>query len=277
MSLSNEVNQPRTVHLRHKENIFDRDVIGRWLASETDLTAELIIEPDRQRKLSTLWNEAQRSGITGLIDALAFRAYYHTRLAEKERSKIDNLVEERREQYRGHQAPIHTIEDPNSSRTISLLKDFDADIMIARCQVLLDEQVFTQPTHGTFVIHPGVCPEYRNQHGCFWALANGDDEKVGYSLLRIDEGVDTGNIYAQNGAIFNPQVDEHVYLQLKMVADNLNEIGDTLRSVHRGEATPVDTTGRPSAVWGMPKLSAWLTWKRRVRKFDITHVDSSPE
>ena len=41
-------------------------------------------------------------------------------------------------------------------------------------------------------MHPGICPEYRNAHGCFWALANRDLNKVGMTLLRIDKGVDTG-------------------------------------------------------------------------------------
>ena len=39
---------------------------------------------------------------------------------------------------------------------------------------------------GTFVMHPGICPEYRNAHGCFWALANRDLARVGMTLLRAD-------------------------------------------------------------------------------------------
>jgi len=36
-------------------------------------------------------------------------------------------------------------------------------------------------------MHPGICPEYRNSHGCFWALANDDPERVGVTLLQIDK------------------------------------------------------------------------------------------
>lgn len=268
---------PTTVLLRHQGSKFDRDVIGRWLADETNMLAELVIKPNRSRKIDTLRHEYRRSGLTGLLDALAFRSYYNFRLAEKENQKIESLIHEARNQYPDYQVNKYTIEDPNSRRTVSLLQQLKPDLMVARCRVLLDKHVFAQPTHGTFVVHPGICPEYRNQHGCFWALANGDDQKVGYSLLRIDDGIDTGEIYVQNGTTFDPQNDEHRYIQLKVVADNLDEIGDALNSVHRGTATSVDTTGRPSAAWGMPRLSAWLTWKRRVRHFDITYVDSTTE
>jgi len=40
-----------------------------------------------------------------------------------------------------------------------------------------------------FVLHPGICPEYRNAHGCFWALVNRDLARVGVTLLRADRGV----------------------------------------------------------------------------------------
>src|SRR5207245_10871947 len=58
------------------------------------------------------------------------------------------------------------------------------DVMIARCKVLLRREIFDLPPHGTFVLHPGICPEYRNSHGCFWALSRRDLGRVGMSLLR---------------------------------------------------------------------------------------------
>ena len=54
----------------------------------------------------------------------------------------------------------------------------------ARCKVILKEKIFGIPRVGTFVMHPGICPEYRNAHGCFWALVRRDLERVGMTLLR---------------------------------------------------------------------------------------------
>lgn len=269
--------RPQTVLLRHKGSSFDKEVIGRWLGNTTDLKAEIIIEPDRTRKVDTVRYEYRRNGLTGVLDALAFRLYYTTKLSEKEQPKIDTLIRSSREQYPEHQADQYHVADPNSARTESLLEEIEPDMMIARSRVLLEERIFSRPVEGTFVIHPGICPEYRNQHGCFWALANGEDDMVGYSMIRIDEGIDTGEIHAQNGTSFNPIDDEYLYIQLKVVADNLEEIEQTLEDINSGRSTPEDTSQRRSAMWGMPKLSAWLTWKRRVKNFGITNIDSSRE
>jgi len=57
--------------------------------------------------------------------------------------------------------------------------------------------IFAIPQLGTFVLHPGICPEHRNSHGCFWALANDDLRNVGMTLLRMNRGVGAGPLYAQ--------------------------------------------------------------------------------
>ena len=69
------------------------------------------------------------------------------------------------------------------------------DLAIARCKVILKREIFEIPRVGTFVMHPGICPEYRNAHGCFWALVNRDLDRVGMTLLRVDAGIDTGPVY----------------------------------------------------------------------------------
>jgi len=48
--------------------------------------------------------------------------------------------------------------------------------------------------------------------------------------------------------------------------DNLAAIGKKLQEIFLGEATPIDTKGRHSAVWGQPWLTKYLTWKMRARR-----------
>jgi folate-dependent phosphoribosylglycinamide formyltransferase PurN len=266
--------KPSIVFIRHAGSRFDRDVIGKWLANEFELVGELIIESDRRRQFNTVKHEYKRSGASGLIDAFTFRALYSLRISNGEDEKIDQLINEHSARFEPYSTETYRIEDPNTDEAHRILSDLAPDVMVARTKVLLNERIFSIPKHGTFVIHPGICPEYRNQHGCFWALAMGDDQKVGYSLISIDDGIDTGEIYAQGGTSFNPQEDEHIYIQFKVVADNLNQIQDCIKSVVEESGESIDTRGRQSALWGMPKLTAWLTWKRRVDKFDITKVDS---
>src|SRR3569623_877505 len=49
----------------------------------------------------------------------------------------------------------------------------------ARIKQLLARRIYRIPRHGSLVMHPGICPEYRKAHGCFWALAERDLDRVG--------------------------------------------------------------------------------------------------
>ena len=130
------------------------------------------------------------------------------------------------------------------------MKDVRPDIVIARCKSLLKESVFTIPTKGTFVMHPGICPQYRNAHGCFWALAKNDRQNVGMTLLKIDKGVDTGPVYGYYRCEFDEQRDSHHVIQHKVVFDNLDSLGQKLTEIQRGTAQTIDTGRLPSGGMG---------------------------
>lgn len=259
----------RTVLMRHEESRFEREVIEPWLASVSDLAGVVIIRNKRKRTFTRIQRELSRSGILGLADVIAFRLYYQARLADREGEKIECLIESAGSEFPPvpQNVPRITVDDPNAEPTKSFLREHGPDAAIARIKLLLDTEVFSIPNAGTYVIHPGICPEYRNAHGCFWALANGELNKVGYTFLRIDEGVDTGPIYSQGGTEFDPVKDGHLYIQYKVVADNLDEIANALEGAISGDRAPLDVSGRESDVWGQPRLTDYLQWKRRAKKW----------
>ena len=76
-------------------------------------------------------------------------------------------------------------------------------------------------------MHPGICPEYRNAHGCFWALATGDTGNAGMTLLRIDRGVDTGPVFGYF-RVDATLAESHIVIQHRVVLDHLDAIRDTL-------------------------------------------------
>src|SRR5262245_4313760 len=111
-------------------------------------------------------------------------------------------------------------------------------------------------------MHPGICPEYRNAHGCFWARANGDHQNVGMTLLRIDKGVDTGPVYGYFRVDSEPS-ESHVVTQHRVVLDHLHAIRDRLQEIEAGTAQRISTDGRKSPTWAQPWLSAYLRMRRR--------------
>jgi methionyl-tRNA formyltransferase len=125
-------------------------------------------------------------------------------------------------------------------------------------------------------MHPGVCPEYRNAHGCFWALARNDLENVGMTLLKIDAGIDTGPVYGDFRSDFDEQNESHIVIQHRMVFDNLAALGELFREIASGEARRIPTAGRKSRNWGQPWLTEYLKWRiaawQRRRRANCAHL-----
>jgi methionyl-tRNA formyltransferase len=189
---------------------------------------------------------------------LAFRVHYALTTARADREWEQRELERLRTLFPARpDAPEIVVDSPNAAAAERFIRECRPDVVIARCKTILKEQVFSIPVHGTFVMHPGICPEYRNAHGCFWAMASGDHANVGMTLLRIDRGVDTGPVFGYFRVTANPS-DSHIVTQHRSVHDHLDGIREVLTAVARGTAKPLETRGRRSAAWGQPWLTAYL-------------------
>ena len=162
----------RTILICHHDDPINREGLAAWLASFSDLLGLVVIREPRQRLGRRIRREVRRVGVLRFLDVLAFRAYYRLFLqAGDRRWSRQRLAELGRAYGTTPTARILETPSPNSPETEAFLKDLAPDLMIARCKSLLNRRIFTIPRCGTFVMHPGICPEYRNAHGCFWALA----------------------------------------------------------------------------------------------------------
>ena len=256
---------PRTVLICHADDRLNREGLARWLAHGTQLSAVIVLQEPRRRLQRRIRREIQRVGWLRFLDVLAFRFYYRLMLASRDRRREEELFQQLCDRYPevGPETIWLTAESPNAPEVESLLKNVAPDIVIARCKSLLKESVFSIPRCGTFVMHPGICPQYRNAHGCFWALAQQDRKNVGMTLLKIDRGVDTGPVHGYFRCEFNERLESHHVIQHKVVFDNLDQIQARLLEIHHGRSTPLDTHGLPSGEWGQPWLTAYLKYRFR--------------
>ena len=258
----------RTVLIHHDDSALDRDVVAPWLGSFSELAGVVVVREPRSNRLARIRREVRRSGLVRLFDVLAFRLYYQLRFASRDRSweaRERAQLSRRYPRVRGDVPELIT-PDPNSREAEQFIRDCRPDLVVARSRVLLDEQVFSIPPLGTFVMHPGITPEYRNSHGCFWALANRDLARVGLTLLLIDQGVDTGAVFGYFTYAYDELRESHEVIQKRMLLENLDALRDRLLEVERGEAATIDTSGRASAAWGQPWLTKYARWKRAARK-----------
>jgi Formyl transferase len=258
----------RTVLICHQGSTLTEDGVARWLASFSELSGMVVLREARARRWRRIRREIDRSGYLGFVDVVAFRLYYALRCARRDRQLEHRHIETLRSQYPPVAAsvPRCLTESPNTPRATSFLVERAPDLVVARCKMLIREGVFTIPPLGTFVFHPGICPEYRNSHGCFWALANGEPELVGLTVLQIDRGVDTGPVYGYFRCDFDAARESHIAIQNRLLVENLPAIKSLLLAIGEKTATPIDTNGRRSGAWGQPRLTSYLKSSRRAHQ-----------
>jgi len=256
----------RSLLICHEDSLLDREGLSRWLGSFSELSGIVVLRERSGRKFQRIKREIKRVGLARFSDVSAFRLYYKFFRAAADSAWEAALLADLRGRFGDIDGvPLLVTHSPNSPEAEAFIRERSSDIMIARCKVILNKRIFTLPSVGTFVMHPGICPEYRNAHGCFWALASGDEGNVGMTLLKVDDGVDTGPIYGYYRYQFDSQKESHFRIQTRVVTENLDAIREKLVEIVRGTAMPIDVTGRSSGVWGHPWMTKYIGWKRRAR------------
>ena len=83
---------------------------------------------------------------------------------------------------------------------------------------LLPGWLLALPRHGAVNLHGSLLPRYRGAAPIQWAMANGESE-TGVCLMKLDEGLDTGPVYACETTPIDP--DETV----QQLSDRLSALG----------------------------------------------------
>lgn len=263
-----QINLPTVVLICHESDRLDSEGLASWLAGTMRLAGLVVIADDGRRVWTAAKREFRRSGWLGFLDVLAYRIFARVRLHAGDERWKDRQVGILKSRYPTalQDIPRVVVTNPNSDLVCDFLEFLRPDIVIARCKFILKPEIFGLARVGAFALHPGVCPEYRNAHGCFWALVNRDVDRVGMTLLKIDHGIDTGPVYLQAGYPFDEVAESHNVIQYRVVVENLDRIAAVLIDLFNGvQVEPMPTEGRKSAVWGQPRLSDYLRWKRAAR------------
>jgi hypothetical protein len=258
----------KTLLICHDGAPLDQVVLARWVNSFSTLAGIVVIQEPSNRMWRRVKREVRRIGLFRFLDVLAFRFYYRIFLAGEDRRWEQQELQQKCLVYADipSDTPILKTPSPNTQEAEAFIRKLNPDIVVARCKVLLKESVFSIPAKGTLVMHPGICPEYRNAHGCFWALASRDLNKVGMTLLRIDKGIDTGPTFGYYTYPFDEVHESHIVIQHRVVLENLDALRGKYLEIFNGSAVSLDTSGRPSGEWGQPWLTKYLTWKSQAKR-----------
>ena len=103
----------------------------------------------------------------------------------------------------------------------------DAIVVVAYGQILNDE-ILSMPELGCFNVHASLLPRFRGAAPMQHAILSGE-EKTGITIMRMDEGLDTGDMVAKEetyigGKNFKDIHDELSRMGARLMADTLPRI-----------------------------------------------------
>jgi len=239
------------------------------LASQYPVDGFVVIQRKRDKWHRYLWKRAKRIGFWKVLDEVGLRLYWMAFKGWSERRELKKLMENVRAKLPGsyRRPPVHKIHNLNSEAGRQVLRDLKPDVCILMVHPILSKKTFSIPRLGMLVFHPGVTPEYRGPHSALWATMNHEFWGIGWSLLRVDEGIDTGPVFAQGTCYsVDPLKESHIMMQHKSHVDGITGVVDVLRRMERGEQPGVEMISRRSTNYTHPGVTDYFAYRRVLKQ-----------
>jgi hypothetical protein len=239
-----------------------------WAASRYPFDGFVVIEKTRAGFAPFLWRRMRRLGVWKVADELLLRLYYVLFQSRRDHRLLrEFMAEVQRDIPAGYQRPpVYRVHDINSDEAAALLRGLHPDVCVLMVMPILKKKILSIPPLGMLAFHPGVTPEYRGTHAAFWAVLNRELWGIGWSLLRIDAGIDTGVVLAQ-GSTRNPDpfTHSHIFLGHQSHVEGLPGVVDTLRKLAAGESPRVSTESRKSVNYTHPGMTDYLKYRQALK------------
>ena len=141
------------------------------------------IKKHKKRKIVKIF----KIGLFGALNGVRMRKWYSTGVYQYlDIPTIESLCKE-------HNIPLSITPTIYSSQTIEYFKNANADIGLSLGNGYIGKKIFSIPKFGMINVHHEELPAYQNTQSIIWQLYN-DSENTGYTIHKIDEHIDTGEI-----------------------------------------------------------------------------------
>ena len=147
----------------------------------------------------------------------------------------------------------------NHPDVVALADRLQPDVIAVFGTSLIRGPLLSRGRLGVFNLHGGLSPQYRGADCTFWALYNGEPDRVGCTLHRIDSGIDTGKLVAH----VRPEVgerDDELTLFWRGIRDSSEVYVEMLERLERGEEL-----GQPQAEKGKLYQVKQRGWREERR------------
>lgn len=99
---------------------------------------------------------------------------------------------------------VHQPTKVRDGRLAALIREREADVaLVVAYGRILPKDVLEAPRTGCLNVHASLLPKYRGAAPITWAIVRGEQE-TGVGLMRMEEGLDTGGVYAERRLPIDP-------------------------------------------------------------------------
>jgi len=270
----------RTVLIGPKHFSFVQ-MLAHWLASRSKLTGAVWTD-------ATAWNTSwtgrakftmrrlKRHGLIKVTDEVLFFLYYRSFLLRRDNRDVKKrIVEPYWATHGGNYWTGDSIatDNVNSPAVLEFLTSLRADIVFTVCILnYFEEEIRAIPKLGVFLWHEGITPEYKGVYSAFWAIHNRDFGKVGYTLLKMNDVIDGGEVFAQGPAVdIDYRRDGQGYIAHKAIYDSLPDVERLLLELEHGTAQPLDRSDRNPMYYTYPGLTDLIRQRFRLWMYFAAH------
>lgn len=171
-------------------------VIGKYFASRFSKeikTSAVIIENKKQDKIKSFIKKLGKNPVLypyRLLEIIYF--VFDNRIMAK---KINNYFSRFDLDIK---SKIYRVNDINSEKTKVLIKTINPQLGAVVGTSIIKQETINLFSKCILNIHTGILPEYKGLRSEFWALYNKEYDNLGVTIIKIDNGIDTGNIAMQD-------------------------------------------------------------------------------
>jgi methionyl-tRNA formyltransferase len=162
--------------------------------------------------------------------------------------------------------PYFWLHKENEHEFIKWMQCLGPDLLLSySMSQLLSSAALNVPKFGAFNIHPSILPDYRGPNPWFWVYRDGNS-KSGVTIHQIDEGEDTGPIFAQ--AHFPIQIGQSLEISINYFQESATKLlQDLLTRLKKGDLelypqAPISSTIRAKNPThdDIKNLANWSEW-----------------
>ncbi len=154
----------------------------------------------------------------------------------------------------------------NDEEALKAVKDVEADFgVVFSYGQILPKELLDAPKFGCINIHASLLPKYRGAAPIQRAVLDGEEE-TGVTLMHMDEGLDTGDMYACAKTKIDHKTSAELFTELSLMGAEL--LSESLGKIAEGSLKAVPQSGESNYAAMLSKEESYIDWNKSAVEVD---------